>query len=88
MERQYPKCVIKAFDLKPECQNDLIRQYFLRSYELYELLFSCISNDQAYYKRPEPLRHPLIFYLGHTAVVYINKAIESGFLQQRINPKL
>ena len=37
--------------------------------------------------RPEPLRHPLIFYLGHTATFYINKLIVAKITNQRINPR-
>lgn len=78
--KNLPNSAIMAFELKPECQKAQLRDYFVRSYDLYERLFDSISNDDAYYKRPEPLRHPLIFYLGHTAVVYINKAIEAQIL--------
>ena len=38
--------------------------------------------------RADPLRHPLIFYYGHTAVFYINKLILSGVLKERLNRKL
>ena len=50
-----------------------LKAYFLNSWNTYESLFSLINNDDAFYKRPEPLRHPLIFYYGHTATFYINK---------------
>jgi hypothetical protein len=36
---------------------------------------STLASENAFYLRPEPLRHPLIFYLGHTAAFYINKLI-------------
>ena len=36
--------------------------------------------------RAEPLRHPLIFYYGHTATVYINKMIDKGMIKERVNP--
>ena len=39
--------------------------------------------EQAFYLRPEPLRHPLIFYLGHTAVFYINKLIVARITNQQ-----
>lgn len=52
-----------------------IRAYFHHTFSLYESLFDCINNDEAYYLRAEPLRHPLIFYFGHTAVFFINKLV-------------
>lgn len=40
--------------------------------------------------RADPLRHPLIFYLGHTAAFFINKLISSRVLKNsdRINADL
>lgn len=41
-----------------------------------------ISVDQdAFFKCPDRLRLPLIFYYGHTAAVYVNKLILAGLLQ-------
>ena len=37
--------------------------------------------------RAEPLRHPLIFYFGHTATVYVNKMIDFGMIKERVNPE-
>jgi hypothetical protein len=40
--------------------------------------------------RPDPLRHPLIFYLGHTAAFYMNKLISSRILKtsERIDSEI
>jgi hypothetical protein len=38
--------------------------------------------------QPDKLRHPLIFYFGHTAVFFINKLRLAGVLSQRINASL
>ena len=65
-----------------------VRQYFLNTWELYESLFSTIADDDAYYMRPESLRHPLIFYFGHTATFFANKLMVSKIIDGRINPKI
>jgi len=44
-----------------------------------------LAVDEAYYFKHEPLRHPLIFYLGHTACLYVNKFIDHGIISERIN---
>jgi len=62
--------------------------YFKNTWQTYDGLFSLINNDEAYYLRPEPLRHPLIFYFGHTATFYINKLILGKFMTNRISEKL
>lgn len=64
-----------------------LRAYFLNTYDCYESLFECLKNDDAYYKKPIPLRHPLIFYFGHTATFFINKLLLTQLIAARINPE-
>jgi 5-histidylcysteine sulfoxide synthase/putative 4-mercaptohistidine N1-methyltranferase len=64
-----------------------VHAYFLSTFDRYEQLFEVLSCDAAYFKKPIALRHPLIFYLGHTATFFINKLVLAGLVQQRINPK-
>lgn len=64
-----------------------IKAYFLDSFDTYESLFSCLAKDEAFYVRPEKLRHPLIFYYGHTATFFINKLVLAKTINERINPK-
>ena len=49
-----------------EQKRQELKAYFINSWQTYESLFALINNDDAFFKRPEPLRHPLIFYYGHT----------------------
>ncbi len=70
-----------------EQKREEIRQYFHATYSLDEQLYETLAEDAAFYLRPEPLRHPLIFYLGHTATFYINKLIVAGIADERINPR-
>ena len=65
-----------------------LKAYFEQTWELYESLFSLINNDEAYVLRPEPLRHPLIFYYGHTAVFYVNKLLLGKFIQNRVDKQI
>lgn len=62
--------------------------YFKNTWSTYESLFSLINNDDAYFLRPEPLRHPLVFYFGHTATFYINKLILGKYITKRVNRHL
>ncbi len=63
-----------------------ILDYFQKTYALDEQLYDHLANDEAFYLRAEPLRHPLIFYLGHTASFYINKLTIARLIDRRINP--
>jgi len=63
-----------------------IRDYFHKSFTIDEQLYDTLADDKAFYLRAEPLRHPLIFYLGHTAVFYVNKLVVSRLIEERINP--
>ncbi len=60
---------------------------FHATFDRYEQLFEVLRSDEAYYVKPIPLRHPLIFYFGHTATFFINKLVLAGLLEQRINPQ-
>jgi len=62
--------------------------YFKNTWSTYESLFSLINHDHAYFLRPERLRHPLIFYFGHTATFYVNKLILGKYIKQRVNSRL
>ncbi|MFH1980302.1 MAG: 5-histidylcysteine sulfoxide synthase [Pseudomonadota bacterium] len=71
----------------PEEKRSEIREYFHNTYTLDEKLYDTLASDEAFYLRAEPLRHPLIFYLGHTASFYINKLIIAKLIDERINPR-
>ena len=66
-------------------KRDNLKGFFKSSFLSYEALFNCITDNNAYYLRPEPLRHPLIFYYGHTATFFINKLILGKYIDKRIN---
>ncbi|MCK9996671.1 MAG: 5-histidylcysteine sulfoxide synthase [Candidatus Krumholzibacteria bacterium] len=71
----------------PEAKRQEIRSYFQTTWELYEKLFEVMACDEAYFLRADPLRHPLIFYLGHTAVFFINKLVLAKSISERVNPR-
>ena len=72
----------------PEAKRREIRDYFHRTFTLYERLFDCLASDQAFYTKAIPLRHPLIFYFGHTAVFFINKLHVAKLIPHRLDPEL
>ncbi|MCK9284967.1 MAG: 5-histidylcysteine sulfoxide synthase [Rhodocyclaceae bacterium] len=71
-----------------EAKRAEIRRYFHATYDRYESLFEVLVGDEAYYRKPISLRHPLIFYLGHTATFFINKLFVAGLIGERIDPRL
>eukprot|EP00123_Amoebidium_parasiticum_P013818 comp22168_c0_seq1/m.32522 comp22168_c0_seq1/g.32522 ORF comp22168_c0_seq1/g.32522 comp22168_c0_seq1/m.32522 type:complete len:726 (-) comp22168_c0_seq1:709-2886(-) len=74
----------------PDEKREEIRTYFHKTFTIYEKLFEVIQDSKSYYYQPERLRHPLIFYYGHTATFYINKLVLAKVLSanERINPRL
>jgi len=50
-----------------------IKRYFQLCYKRYESLFRIVTDESAYFQKADPLRHPIIFYYGHTATFFINK---------------
>ncbi len=71
-----------------EAKRAELLQYFHATFDRYESLFELLSGDEAYFKKPISLRHPLIFYFGHTATFFINKFMLAGLIDKRIDPRL
>ena len=77
----------------PELQSARKRLQILQSVEhqmeIEEKLYSQMTVD-AFFHRAEILRHPLIFYYGHTAVFYMNKLVLGMYLtyEDKIDPEL
>lgn len=75
----------------PQLQwQDITRQdvlnYFDNGWTLTEVLFSALQGEEAFLKVPvHGLRHPLIFYYGHPAVLYVNKLRVAGLLSEGVN---
>jgi len=79
-----------TLDLTVKDANQKKEQYikaFEDSFDLYEALFAQVK-DEGLFIQADPLRHPLIFYLAHTSVFYVNKFITAGLIKvnERINP--
>src|SRR5665647_2273308 len=71
----------------PEEKRSEILQYFHATYDLDEKLYETLKEDSTFYLRADRLRHPLIFYFGHTATFFVNKLIIARVIERRINPR-
>lgn len=71
----------------PRTKREEIRTYFHKTWEIDEQLYKAVKSEDSFYLRADPLRHPLIFYIGHTAAFYINKLILGKVIYRRINPE-
>jgi 5-histidylcysteine sulfoxide synthase len=68
------------------CSRQDVLDYFNNSWTLTELLFQGLKVEEVYKRPPyHALRHPLIFYYGHPAVLYINKMRIAGLLNAPMN---
>jgi 5-histidylcysteine sulfoxide synthase/putative 4-mercaptohistidine N1-methyltranferase len=71
-----------------EQKREEIRRTFHETFSLYEQLFDHLAEPAAWYEKAIPLRHPLIFYFGHSATFYVNKLQVAGLIGQRLDPRL
>lgn len=68
------------------CTRQEVRDYFDNSWTITEVLFSGLNSDEAFYRPPyHQLRHPMIFYYGHPAALYINKLRIAGLIEDGID---
>lgn len=68
----------------PEQKRRELLGYFCQTFDLYESLFDCLADEHAWFNKAIPLRHPLIFYYGHTAAFFINKLLAARLIDSRI----
>lgn len=85
--RLFPRTPLLAGD-DVDAKREELLHYFHATFDRYESLFEVLRCDEAYYRKPISLRHPLIFYYGHTATFFVNKFILAGLIEQRIDPRL
>ncbi|MEN0038445.1 MAG: 5-histidylcysteine sulfoxide synthase [Cellvibrio sp.] len=71
---------------EPEFRK-VLRNYFVSTFDRYESLFECLASDQAFYTKSISLRHPLIFYYGHTATFFVNKLLLTRMINERVNQR-
>ncbi|PIJ48316.1 SAM-dependent methyltransferase [Erwinia sp. OLTSP20] len=81
------RTLLLSGDNSEEKRQQLLN-YFIQTWELYESLFSCLRDPRAWYTKAIPLRHPLIFYYGHTATFYINKLMAGQLIDQRLDASI
>jgi len=72
----------------PKAKRLEIARYFTNTFDVYTRLFDCLADDKGYFQKSIPLRHPLIFYLGHTATFFVNKLVLAKLLPERIDPRM
>ena len=80
----------KTIDLhngQSEEKRKEILNYFEKTWAVDEKLYTQLKSDDIFYHRGDPLRHVILFYLGHTAVFFINKLMLSKIIDTRINPE-
>ncbi|CAE7290488.1 egt-1 [Symbiodinium natans] len=64
-----------------------VQEYFDNSWTLVEVLFAGFHGEEPFYRPPvHGLRHPQIFYYGHTPCFYVNKLRVAGVLQDPVDP--
>src|SRR5690554_7785752 len=72
-------------DSSPAETRQALRTYFINTFDEYTRLFDALNCVDAFYIKPINLRHPLIFYFGHTATFFINKLLFSRLVESGID---
>ena len=67
-----------------ELKGEELRTYFHDTFTLYEKLLGVLRDPIAFYVKHEPLRLPLIFYVGHTSSFYVNKLVLENSYQDLV----
>eukprot|EP00928_Gymnodinium_smaydae_P049446 TRINITY_DN3318_c0_g1_i4.p1 TRINITY_DN3318_c0_g1~~TRINITY_DN3318_c0_g1_i4.p1 ORF type:complete len:939 (-),score=177.56 TRINITY_DN3318_c0_g1_i4:178-2994(-) len=63
------------------------QEYFDNIWTTMEALFAGFKGEEPFYRPPvHGLRHPQIFYYGHSPCLYVNKLRVAGVLEGPVNP--
>lgn len=72
-----------------DCTRASVQEYFDNSWTLTEVLLSGLASSDVFYRVPyHELRHPLVFYYIHQAVLYVNKLRLAGLIPSAVNAEL
>ena len=82
---KYQNRTIKLDEGTVDKKREEIKRYFLQTYELDEKLFDLLKDKKHLLEQPNRLRHPLVFYYGHTATFFMNKLNISNITNKRVN---
>ena len=85
--KHVPTKTLSLSEGSPEEKRNEIIAYFQKTWQLDEQIYTQLRDDSIFYHRGDDLRHILLFYLGHTAVFYINKLFLSKIINTRVNPE-
>ena len=83
-----PTCTLLLTGQDPEVKRREILTYFCQTFDLYDSLFDCLADPRAWFTKAISLRHPLIFYYGHTAAFFINKLLAANLIDHRIDANI
>ena len=76
-------------DLSASSSREALLDYFDNTWTLTEVLFSGLVGEEAFFVPPvHRLRHPLVFYYGHVAALYVNKLRVAGALERSVDADL
>lgn len=68
------------------CTRTEVQNYFDNSWTLTEVLLSGLASPEVFYRVPyHGLRHPLVFYYLHPAVLYVNKLRLAGLIPDAVH---
>jgi len=77
---------LPLLNLDKTCTRESVLAYFENTWTLTEQLFASLQGEATFYMQPyHQLRHPLMFYYGHVAALYINKLRLAGLIKQPVN---
>ena len=77
---------LPLLNLSPGITKKHIMDYFDNTWTMTEVLNAALQGHKSFFVAPpHNLRHPMVFYYGHTACLYINTLIIAGLLPGPLN---
>ena len=72
----------------PDHKRRELLAHFCQTFDLWRLAVRLPGRRAGLVQQGDPLRHPLIFYYGHTAAFFVNKLLAARLIESRLDPRI
>src|SRR5207245_8531227 len=87
LHRERPERVLRL-EVPSSIDRAALIAWYRRNRERSRALFDLLIDENSYYSRPIPLRHPIVFYEGHVPAFSFNTLVKTALGADSIDPEL
>src|SRR5882672_12268423 len=87
LRRVQPERALRT-EVSSSIDREALLAWYRRNRERSRALFDLLTDENAYYSHPIPLRHPVVFYEGHVPAFSFNTLVKTALGGASLDPEL